>query len=123
MGASAAITNLKHGRNIMDMIFKRFQISEDGKECYKPKQKKMTPFEGWAMCMAYCQLYDQFGPNAVSDRKIMGCIVWNGNELYNTEYQATKDGGEVRLWMNTNDDLMMEVFYSDDRPNKLFLIY
>lgn len=107
----------------MDMIFKRFQISEEGKECYKPKQKKMTPFEGWAMCMAYCQLYDQFGPHAVSDRKIMGCIVWNGNELYNTEYQATKDGGEVRLWMNTNDDLMMEVFYSDDRPNKLFLVY
>jgi len=53
----------------------------------------------------------------------MDCIVWNGNELYNTEYQATKDGGEVRLWMNTNDDLMMEVFYSDDRPNKLFLVY
>ena len=107
----------------MYMKFNRFEISEEGKSNYQPKQKKMTPFEGWAMCMAYCHLYDQFGPYAVSDRKIIDCIVWNGNELYNTEYQATRDGGEVRLWMNTNDDLMMEVFYPDDRPNKLFLVH
>ena len=106
----------------MDMEFKIYQISEEGKECYVPKKEKLTIFECWAMRKAYCQLYDQFGPKVVCDRKIDDNIVWNGGELYNVEYQATKDHGQVRLWMTEKNDLMYEICY-DDQPNKLFLVH
>lgn len=106
----------------MNMEFKLYQISEEGKGCYVPKKERLTTFECWAMRKAYCQLYDQFGPGCVVDSKLEDTIVWNGNELYNVEYKATQDHGQVRLFMTEKNDLMYEICY-DDQPNKLFLVH
>ena len=104
------------------MELKLYRISEEGKECYNPKKGIRTIFECWAMRVAYCQLYNLYsGFGLLPHQTINDCIVWNGNELYNTEYQITQGRGVTRLWMNTNDDLMLEVCH-DDKPNELFLV-
>lgn len=104
----------------MDMKFDIYQVKEEFKECFVPKKGHLTPFEKWAMIKAYCSLYDLLGPNCVSDRKLQDTCVWNGNDLYNVEHQISKDGGSSRLWLTGNGILMLEVYYDDGRPDKLY---
>lgn len=107
----------------MDMELNLYQVPEEGKEFYHPKGGRRTLFECWAMREMYCQLYNlRSGFLEQPHKCINECMVWNGNELYNTEFQITSDDGTTRLWMNTNDELMLEVCY-DDRPNKFYLVY
>lgn len=106
----------------MDMKFDIYQVKEEFKECFVPKKGHLSNFEQWAMIKAYCELYDLLGPNCVSDHKLQSVCVWNGNELYNTTYQATKEPDCItRLWLTENGILMLEICYDDmNKPNKLY---
>ena len=104
----------------MDMMFDIFQISEENKDCFVPKKGHLSNFENWAMIKAYCQLHYQVKKIYESEHELQGKCVWNGNELYNTEHQITNDDGNSCLWLTENNILMLEVYYDDDRPNKLF---
>lgn len=104
----------------MEMTFDIYQIEEENKAAFTPKQGNLSSFEHWAMIKAYCSLYDLLGPWAVSDRKIEETCVWDGNKLYNVSYQISEDSGSSCLWMTDNGILMLEIYYDDERPNKLF---
>lgn len=102
------------------MTFDLFEISKEYKENFIPKQGHLSNFEQWAMIKAYCALYDQFGPDCVLTYKLQETCVWNGNYLYNVMHQISKDGGSSRLWLTESGILMLEIYYDDERPNKLF---
>lgn len=104
----------------MEMTFNIHPIKEAYKKNFIPKKEYLSNFESWGLIKAYCELYDLYGPYCVSDSKLQETCVWNGNDLYNVSYQITKDDGDSRLWLTENNILMLEVYYKDERPSKLY---
>lgn len=104
----------------MEMTFNIHPIKEAYKKNFIPKKGYLSNFEGWGLIKAYCELYDLYGPYCVSDSKLQETCVWGGNNLYNVSYQITKDDGDSRLWLTENNILMLEVYYKDERPSKLY---
>lgn len=74
----------------MRMTFGLLRVEEENKKNFIPKKGHLSSFEQWAMVQAYCQLYWQVMPKLVSDKQIYDTGVWNGNELYNVEYQISR---------------------------------
>ena len=102
----------------MDMTFDVYQLRE--KDGFTPKSEHLSNFECWSMIKAYCALHRQVTGVYKLEQTIEDTCVWDGNYLYNTEHQITNDDGRTRLWMTKNGILMLEVWYEDDRSNKLY---
>lgn len=125
----------------MEMKFDIYRVKEEYKENFIPKKGRLSNFEQWAMIKAYCSLCKQFGAGFF-ERDIEETCVWDGNYLYNADrYQIAQESelidlddpnvlernpfenkkvGKSRLWLTENNILMLEVYFDDDRPNKLY---
>jgi hypothetical protein len=101
-------------------------VSEENKSNFRPIQRKLNPFESWSMEMIYaCLAHETIGDVDYSVRDVTITNVWNGNELYNTDWQIMpKDGRKSRLWMTEDHILMLELIYEDmDTPNDLYFCH
>ena len=105
----------------MDMTFEVHEIPIESHEVFVPLSERLSSFEQWSLLKAYCQLYNQVNLGYVSERKIVDTCVWNGNELYNVEYQLTNEAAITRLWLTKSRILMLEICFDDlDKKHRLF---
>lgn len=105
----------------MEMTFEVHEIPMESHVNFKPLSERLSSFEQWGMIKAYCQLYNQVNLGYVSERKIVDTCVWNGNELYNVNFQLTNEKAITRLWLTQTRILMLEIFYDDlDKKSRLF---
>lgn len=104
----------------MNMNFEVHEIPMESHVNFKPLSERLSSFEQWGMIKAYCHLYNQVN-DYVSERKIKDTCVWNGNELYNVNFQITNDKAVTRMWLTQTRILMLEICYDDfDKKNRLF---
>lgn len=91
-----------------------------------PLGTRLKPFQMWSMEMLYACLYhESIGETTYEVKDVMDCCVWNGNELYNTEYQIFPDKNkQSRIWLTDHGYPMLELIAEDfDTPNELYRVH
>lgn len=97
------------------------------KNMFKPMPlgRYLKPFQMWSMEMLYACLYIESTEGTLSQiRNVIDTCVWNGNELYNTEYQIFPEKGkQSRIWLTESGAPMLELIdESFDVPNELYVV-
>ena len=91
-----------------------------------PLGARLKPFQMWSMEMLYACLYhESIGETTYEVKDVMDCCVWNGNELYNTEYQIFPDKNkQSRIWLTEHGFPMLELIADDfDTPDEVYRVH
>lgn len=109
----------------MSVIMELVEVTGIDKNVFKPIPAgcRLKSFQMWSLEMLYACLYhESIGEKSYMVQDVMDTCVWNGNELYNTDYQIFPEKGkQSRLWLTEGGMPVLELIAEDfDTPNERY---
>lgn len=111
----------------MSVRMELVKVTDIDKNIFKPTNhnSRLSSFQMWSLEMLYACLYhESIKETSYAVKDVVDNCVWNGNELYNTQYQIFPDKNkQSRLWMSDRGVVVLELIDDDfNVPNEVYYL-